>query len=262
MLDSNFITKLSGQKWLKDVKNVDFSKVTYMPEFKLGKPINSGLDADVFEIQKYPDLVARVDHRTTFDTSMLKRAKENVRHIWASNADESITIMTKIKGEPLYSKNWMIGIAPDKKDYMKNLDEILDLPDSTFHNYIDEIERIRANGCRIDTINPNNILLDRANKKFNIVDIEEGKNKKNYTNIEDFYPFVDERRLIPLMKTMNPSEREVLSKKIKQFFARMEKIGNERNIDLSVEKVNHNKLQDVVTYIVYDDKSMLDCYFH
>lgn len=232
-----------------------------MPEFKLGKTINSGLDADVFEIKNYPDLVARVERKTDFSPYKLKRAKENVRHIWASNADESVTIMTKVKGTPLYGSNWTIGTAPNKKEYMKNLDEVLNLPDSTFNHYIDEIERIRANGCRIDTVNPNNILLDRESKKFNIVDIEEGKNIRNYINIEDFYPFVDARRLISLMRTMEPSEREVLTKKIKEFFAKIEKIGKERNIDLSVEKPDYSKLQNITTYIVHDDKKMLGIYF-
>ena len=66
--------------------------------------------------------------------------------------------------------------------------------------------------------------------------------------------------MIALMRSMNTAEREVLIKKIKQFFARIENIGKDRNIDLSVEKPDHNKLQDITTYIVHDDKEMLDIY--
>lgn len=170
--------------------------------------------------------------------------------------------MTKVKGNPLYGSKWDIGEIPDKSEYMKTLDEVLSLPDSTFNQYIDDLEKIRANGCRVDTINPNNILLDRDSKRANIIDIDKGRNIQNYTNAEDFYPSVDVRRLIKLMKTMNPEEREVLAKKVKQFFARIEKIGRERNLDLSVEEVDYNKLQDIVTYIVHDDKTMLDIYLN
>ncbi len=232
-----------------------------MPEFKLGKSINSGLDADVFEIREYPDLVARVKHEAQFNPLNLKRAAENVRHIWASNPDESVTIMTRIKGRPLYGGNWDIYGTPDKKEYMDNLNEILELPDSTFHRYIDDLEKIRENGCRVDTVNPNNILFDSATKRANIIDISKGKNYKNYTNVEDFYPFVDARRIITLLQEMTPSERETLVKKLKQFFARIEKIGNERNIDLSVEKIDHTKFQDIITYIVHEDETMLKHYF-
>ena len=63
------------------------------------------------------------------------------------------------------------------------------------------------------------------------------------------------------MQEMTPSEREALVKKLKQFFARIEKIGNERNIDLSVEKIDHTKLQDIITYIVHEDETMLKHYF-
>lgn len=244
-------------RWLK---GKPVGQLSYMPEFKLGKPINSGLDADVFEIKKYPDLVARVDRKTVFNPFELMRTEDNVRHIWASNADETVTIMRKVKGKPLHGKNWMIGLTPDKKEYMKTLDEVLKLPDSTFHHYIDQLEKIRANGCQVDTINPNNILLDTKTKQANIIDIEPGKNIKHYTNAEDFYPFVDEKRLIRLLRSMTPAERDVLTKKFKQFFARIEKIGKERNIDLTLEKPDHTKLQDISTYIVYDDKEMLDIY--
>ena len=103
--DPILLSKLTNGKKIfpyTQIENINPSKLSYIPQFQLGEVINSGLEAIVYNIKNYKNLVARVPRNKIFNPFNLRPANENTRGIVASCRDGSITIMKKLEGEPLH----------------------------------------------------------------------------------------------------------------------------------------------------------------
>ena len=217
--------------------------------------INRGHDYNVYNTN-YPDFVLRVKRGKIFNvTKNLKRYNDSLGLVYAQNDDESVQLMKKVSGEPLYGNGWTLMKDVDPFLYFKALRKIIRLPDKTFEDYIKKVLYIRKNGYDIDRFNPNNFLLD--NETINIVDLSK-THVEPKISIEDFYPFFDEKILGTLLFNLPKESKDELITTLRNFLARIVKICRRNGQNVEIEKVDHSKLQNFVTYVYYGDKYALD----
>ena len=235
-------------------QKLNSSNVYYMPKFELGEIINSGREAHVYSVKGYDGIVARVSRDSYFAPHKLRPMSNQAVELYSS-ADKKISIQKRISGEPLHGKFWDISGKPSFDEFNKSMDVLEKLPDEAFEKYVDEVLKLRANGKDVDVINPNNYLVDVSNSKINIVDLEDNIYSKYDVTASDFYQFVDSKRLSSLLFESSLPEKEIIVKRVKAFFDRVDEIGKKKGINLSVEPIDYNKLQDNVVYLYHNDRS-------
>lgn len=95
-----------------------------------------------------------------------------------TNSWKIFSILKKIEGEPHSVKNWSDRAAEhdftvtksEAKDFLSSLEKIADFPQSTFDDYAKQLKILSDKGFKMDSINPNNLLIDYDNKKISIID--------------------------------------------------------------------------------------------
>lgn len=230
----------------------NFEHKIKLEELELEDFLNQGRSAYVYNILDHPDLVARVKFFTDFIPEKLSfKNSDPIRHIIAGTDDFSVTIMNKIKGEPLYRKNW-IKIGLSASEYLTELRKIKTVPDESFIKYYNNLLELRKKGYDFDTVNPNNILYDKVSQNFNIVDIEPNGEVQGVT-IEDFYPFIDATGVSPLYKSSKENIQQKLYDEIRMFLDKIEEIGKQIGVDLSDKDFNpaHNHIAKRFDFLEY-----------
>ena len=223
----------------------------------LGKRLNGGRDAEVFDIKNHPEWVLRWEYNATFDPRHLRAVEENPLGVIASNSDGSVKILKKVHGKPLFENDWDIFRDPPPEESLIQLREIEQIPDEAFARFYDDILELRKNGYQVDTTNPNNILYDKKAKKFNIVDINKNEYVIPRVAISDFYPFLDGARAQSFYRNLDDVSREDFAQTVRQFFDRITKITHAKGDKLKIEEVDHNKLQNFLVYLYHNDEEML-----
>ncbi len=173
----------------------------------------------------------------------------------AVSKDGTVSINKFVKGKPLYGSNWNINKSITKEQYMKTFNEIKTLPDETFVDYIKDIINIRKKGYNIDSVNPNNFLLDK--KKINIIDIAPDKVKPKIM-LEDFDSLINKNQLYSLLKSMSKSEIKIFADEIKAFYDRMLKIARKEGYNFQIPSLNNRELQDITTYLYHKNWNMIN----
>lgn len=229
-----------------------------LPNLKLGTEINRGNEAVVYSVKNNPEWVVRVEHKDKPDFSELgiDDFDDNPNVITTSKSGEC-QILKRLKGDPLYGKNWKISAKISPLRYFQEIEKIKKIPDEAFVKYCRDIIELRKDNMEIDTINPNNILYDKNKKEFNLVDVKKkiGVDKKLY--IQDFYPFIDSRRLSTLYRHSGDLTRYAIGKNVREFLDRMIEIAKKEGYEIKVADINRHRLQDFVTHLYHDDKSIL-----
>lgn len=226
---------------------------------RLVRRINSGRDANVYDVQGHPDWVLRIEHDTEFKPQKLKRVEkqDEVLGVIASNPSGTMKILKKLEGEPLHGKDWDIFEEIRASEYFSQLTEIENIPDEAFIKYYEKILDLRKKGYQVDTTNPNNILYDAKNKIFNIVDIEKKENVTPEVTIRDFYTFLDGARIGSFYRNAPTETRSILAGSVNKFINRILNISDKHNMNLQMEEINHKKLQSFLVYIYRNDEEML-----
>ena len=203
-----------------------------LKNLKLGKKINSGKYNNVYEILDQPNLVARVDKDSDFKPENLSYHYNNpYKKIIAATPNNFVQIMEKINGKPLYGKNWS-SKRVDAESFFIQLKQLESVPDEAFIKYYYDLLEIRKNGYDLDTVNPNNILYDEKEQKFNFVDISLHQNWEG-VNITDFYPFINGAEVGTLYNCSTPEIQKKITQETRAFLHRIENIGNKIGVDLS-----------------------------
>ena len=231
----------------------------HLKSIQLKQVINKGKDAVVYHTN-FPDYVVRLKNGKDFAPEKLEPIFKNPLIIAADNED-SMRVMKYVKGKPLYGNNWIDTFRniekEDKYAYYTQFNQIKNLPDETFAQYIRDVGDIRKSGYDIDSINPNNFLLD--GNHINIVDLEK-KSTEPTIKTKDFSPFINEASLISIVREMSFPEAMKFADDIKMFYDRLINISHKEGYDISLPEPNHSKLQGILTYLYYKDETMLKIY--
>ena len=226
---------------------------------KTGEHINSGYHADVYALQGWDNsyVVPRVimENRPMLDGRRLRPAEPNYDNIVYEYPNSSTSIRKRIPGEPLHGKFWNKPYMANSKTFFETIKNLSEMPDRVFLGYIDDVVHLRESGFEIDTINPNNFLLDKYNGKINIIDIATADSRIGYVErlqINDFYPFVDSNRIEDIIRDMSVPERKVLVKTVQDFLNRMIDIAKMRGYNLFVPKAGEYN-SDFISYVYHND---------
>ena len=221
--------------------------------------LGSGIEASVYRLDE--NYVLRISNKTkSIGKQHFKPLQDifdgrNYGQAVAISDDGMVTINKFVKGKPLYGPNWNIRKSITLEEFYKGFNEIKALPDETFADYIKNVINIRKRGYNIDSINPNNLLLD--GKKINIVDIKR-HNIEPKIEIKDFDSIINKFHLKALLAEMTPTEIKNFADEIKLFYDRMLKIAHKEGWKLHIPDINYNELQDLTTYLYHKDWKMID----
>ena len=249
--------KLMGlsQDVFEKAQKFDFSKI------RLGNRINSGREANVFEILGTEDYVIRIKKGLEFSPKLLKEVlpTDKIDDITvASNADKSIKILRKISGKPLYGKDWDLFKTPDIKDYLAHFSELEQVPDKVFVDYLRQINELRKKGFDIDKMNPNNYLYDSAKQKINIIDVSKLTSINNALTLDELSPLVDGHRIGRVFDQLDNEGKQKFIKRLQTLIDRIVSAAKKEGIDVEIEAIDQNRLQSSLTYMYHNDKKMLD----
>ena len=226
-----------------------------LKNIKRGSLLNSGHSYNVYETN-YSDYVLRVNKNflENKNTDLLP-VNDKSDILFAHNINDTVQVLKKVRGEPLYGKGWDLNKTYTTDTFLVTFEKIKNLPDKSFEDYIYRIIELRKTGHEIDTINPNNFLLDGEN--ISIIDVE-FKKVEPKISIEDFYPLIDEKKLPNILKSLPLNKRNELVEDIRLLLTRFVKICKRNGQNTNIERVDYSKLQNIVTYIYYNDKYALD----
>ena len=224
-----------------------------IPVLELDKFFNSGFEARVYTIKGHDDIVARVERGSRFNPLDLVKVESTNPDVLYKNEAGTITILKKKEGVPLHGYSWKYNEIPLPSIFNRTYDSLINLPDSIFENYINDVINLRKKGYNIDAINPNNFLLNNIEQKINILDIKKEPYNEALISIKDFYPFLDGIRIHRFYEMLPPQEFEKIVFKTRTFLDRMYEIGKKMGVDLSMEKLDHSKKQDKIVYVYYND---------
>ncbi len=254
----NFEGREIFEKFSNRQRAKEIIKDENLPDLKLGAEINRGNEAVVYGVKNNPEWVVRVEHKSKADLSELGNCDlEDNPNIITSTKTGECQILKKLNGEPLYGKNWKIGSKISSIRYFQEIKKIKEIPDEAFAKYCRDVMKLRKNSIEIDTINPNNILYDKEKKEFNLVDTKKKIGVREKLYIQDFYPFIDAKRLPTLYKHSGDLARYAIGKSIREFLDRMVRIAKQEGYEIKVEDINRHWVQDFVTYLYHDDQRML-----
>lgn len=249
------------EKYANRQRAKEIIKDENLPELKLGREINKGNEAVVYRVKNNPDWVVRVEHVDKPDFSELGTCDfEDNPNVIASIKDGECQVLKRLEGEPLYGKNWKISSKISLLRYLQEMEKIKKIPDEAFAKYCQDIINLRKNNMEIDTINPNNILYNKNKKEFNLVDVKKKVGVQEKLYIQDFYPFIDSRRLPIIYKHSGDFGRYTIGKNVREFLDRMIKIAEQEGHKIKVADINRHYFQDFVTYLYHNDQRTLHAY--
>ena len=209
--------------------SIDFKSI------KKDKYISSGREATVYGTNN-DNYVLRITRNSRYNPDEMIPVEDGNGLILASNKDNTVQLLRRVTGEPLYDKEWeVISNNITKEEYLKCFNKIKELPDESFEEYIKNIINFRKNGYNIDTLNPNNILLDGTH--LNIVDIEKKPLVKPDITITDFCSLVDFFHIRYNLLSMSGEERTKFLSELDKFFDRIIAIAGKEGYRLNKKAV-------------------------
>lgn len=258
LLGQNFIQADTFVRTTFDI-NKDLGKV------RLKEKINEGSSAEVYSTN-FEGYIIRLIKNTKFKPKALRVVNDpNGLTIAADNSD-TMRLMKRVEGEPLYGKGWDMCETIPKEEYMTQFETIRQLPDDTFKEYIQNIIKIRENGYDIDYVNPNNYLLH--NNHIGIVDLEMNSLDSNgspikdvYFSIHDFNPLINRPQLIRIIKMMSTKELHSFSEEIKKLYDRFINIASGEGYNLHLDETKDDgpaNRDQLLSYLYYRNFKMLE----
>ncbi len=186
----------SYQRFLKDCKDKFpnktvseiLSTVSLFDDF-----IGEGRQSRVYKIKGLDDYVVKLskceyDYDPEWYNDPIKPCKDDFPNHNFGQAIVSVglsaKILKKVTGEANGVENWFAkyehSTPRTKEDAEKILNDVVRIaqfPQKSFNKVADEIKFLTSNKIKIDTINPNNFMIDYEKKQISLVDVE----KRNYT---------------------------------------------------------------------------------
>ncbi len=158
--------------------------------------LGSGRCAKVYKIPNVPDFVVRVLHNTTpekFLSNSLKEIKDefpnhNLGQKIADNFN-GVTILRRVMGtsqgfsNPGQKDNAASFLEEHARKILSQITGIAMFPQKSYDDFALKVKEVnKSKKYVMDCLNPNNLLVDKVNLRFNIVDLAERKTFKGLEN--------------------------------------------------------------------------------
>lgn len=157
--------------------------------------------------------------------------------VWQSPDNPRVFLLKKIKGEPHSIKNWTTTIynpitqssqnvtKQQAEEYYTQISNISKFPQSAFDNLaqqisiLDNIKKFDNDyfvGFKIDSINPNNLMVDRKNQTLNLIDYFGKENEHHKNSSMDIVAIISDFTLLPeYMDLLNKTQKNNLINMLK-----------------------------------------------
>ncbi len=188
-------------------------------------------------------------------------------------------IMKKLEGKSIGIDDWHIkykGVVKrgekidtkDAKEFLQNIIELEKLPLESFVDFANQAKYLSDRGVKIDLFNPNNVMIDFANKKIQYFDFFE-----DFLNFSFLKPDINCTQDIicvlcdallhdEFMKALDDSDKEKLYEATKSIIQKCETAGKIAGLsdDSSISEKTYSYVQDFFIKKGLDDNKFLEYY--
>ena len=234
----------SGNRNLAGYKNLMHQLKQVYPDLSLNTLVAKAIEDNnnflafgrvnsVYKIPGIDDFVIRIEKQKLSNPNKLFnqifKPVEDISQVYnfgfpAAKADEGLTICTRVLGESHLGPNLIPEIdkmistgQPISKDYAEYvMQEIVEISNYPLSSYIDLANKIKflneATNLKVDIRNPNNIMLDKSKKEFNIIDCwtEDMRLDRPYNGADDIHlPLLDHLRHFKYYDVLSDKDREL-----------------------------------------------------
>lgn len=166
---------------MPDITLEKLYKVAENPKNLCGKGANS----EVFNIPSLEKYVVKFLNKNDPNKVPLNIFPENVnlgQPVWQSNINPRVLILKKIEGEEYSIPNWSgtifnpetyHGEPVTRKQtalYFEKLLKVSQMNQASYDTLLEKVKILDENDFKLDSINPNNMIVDFENNEINIID--------------------------------------------------------------------------------------------
>ncbi len=162
-----------------------FNEEDFMENIKPENLLGTGLNSEVYSFSDsaLEPWALKVDKKPnkTKEGAGLYRTKNE---FGAQNMGQEIArigdrfhILKKIEGTPHSLENWSAHInnnsivtKEESKEFLNSIEKIAQFDEAAFDDYAKQLKTLGSKGYKMDSINPNNLLIDYENEKIHIID--------------------------------------------------------------------------------------------
>lgn len=180
--------------------------------------IGEGMFSKVFKFsqEKFDKYVIKVIKSKGFKLDLpLNAFPENNFGQPISQINSRIFVLKKSEGVQHSLKNWRAVInneeaitLSDARAFSKSIEAISEMPESSFVDFASNLKVLKDKGYRMDSMNPNNLMIDYSKNRINIIDIaKQEKNGYKDNDIDMIVSLLDMRLYPKFAKLLPPAER-------------------------------------------------------
>jgi len=150
-------------------------------ENKLGQGANS-IVYDIPELEGYVLKVLNKDDPNKIDMSEFPSSANLGQPVWQDKNNPRLLILKKIEGNEHSIPNWSTTIwngeiyspmqvtKEQAINFASQIDKIANMPQATFDDLARDVQILDEKGYKLDSINPNNLIVDDKKEQIHIID--------------------------------------------------------------------------------------------
>ncbi len=200
-------------------------------ENKLGQGANS----IVYTIPEFNGYVLKVLNKDDPNKIDLKEFPSSVnlgQPVWQDDKNPRVLILKKIQGEEHSIPNWSNTVGKplqvtirQAKQFANQLAQIAQMPQKSFDQLAFDVKLLDDKGYKLDSINPNNLIVDGENDEIHIIDYFKVKPREAHlykNSCLDLIAVMADFTLFPeFFDKMNPIEKKASIESIKTITDKM-----------------------------------------
>ena len=176
----------------QNIYGPDITKGLHNIVSDIGNKIGEGAEKVVYAIPGVDDFVAGILKKQSFSDAPMAKVQDkfpnhNFSQTLGSNGSDLI-IMKKVNGEshslPDWAKNYRaaiydgVNVPIDKAIlFVNQAVTISDFPLDSYVDFAQQVKYLTSVKEKVDIFNPNNVLIDYGEKKFNLIDLMPNSSK-------------------------------------------------------------------------------------
>lgn len=180
------------EKFAQNYPDMDLEDALYEFSSKEENKLGQGAKKTVYSIDKIDDYVVAklIKPDEKFGNEFVKCDNPYPEYNFSLPVmrNSNFMIMKKLNGEPYGMDDWTAkyrnvvrnnGTIPakDAKGFLDKITELEKFPLSSFVDFANQAKYLSDNGIKIDFFNPNNVMVDNANKKIQYFDFFDDPSK-------------------------------------------------------------------------------------
>lgn len=164
------------EKMPKGVSIYDLIRQAQTPENIVGQGANS----IVYNLPQLDDYVLKVLNKDDPNKIDMKEFPSDVnlgQPVWQDEKNPRILILKKIEGKEHSIPNWSktVGVpmqvtSEQSKQFAKQIEVIASMPQAAFDQFAKDVKVLEDKGYKLDSINPNNLIVDEQGQQIHIID--------------------------------------------------------------------------------------------